>query len=120
MLTGKQTKMTPEEKQAFKEKKEIEREIFESKNMGKYVLLYPFSDTMKENYKIEYFGKNSFNNSPYWISEPLLSSQFNPQNRKPNFISNNLNEEIILDENNKNKSIKNKVNKEIFDGDIYK
>ena len=56
MLTGKQVKMTPEEKQKFKEEKELEREIFESKNMGKYVMLYPLSEQLKKSLLIEFLG----------------------------------------------------------------
>lgn len=47
MRTGKQTKLTIEERNEIKAKNEIEREKFECKNMGKYTLLYPLNEKVK-------------------------------------------------------------------------
>ena len=48
MRTGKQSKLSPEEKAIIKAEKEVEREKFEAKNMGKFMLLYPLSNKVKE------------------------------------------------------------------------
>lgn len=61
MLTGKQVKMTLEEKEKFKEEKELERDLFESKNMGKYVMLYPMNEQIKNAIRIECLGKEIAN-----------------------------------------------------------
>jgi hypothetical protein len=47
MRTGKQNRLTPEEKIELKAKNEKKRDKYESQNMGKYILLYPLSDKIK-------------------------------------------------------------------------
>lgn len=51
MRTGKQSKLSPEDKAVLKQEKALEREKFESKNMGKYMLLYPLSKKVKQSLK---------------------------------------------------------------------
>ncbi|CAI2380111.1 unnamed protein product [Moneuplotes crassus] len=48
MRTGKQTKLTLEERETYKKEKEQERVKYEQKNMGKYKLLYPLSEKKKQ------------------------------------------------------------------------
>ena len=48
MLTGKQNRLTLEEKDLVKESKHKERDKFEQNNMGKYILLYPISEKVKK------------------------------------------------------------------------
>lgn len=51
MRTGKQNKMSQEEKAVIKKQREADREKYESENMGKYILLYPLNDRLKESLK---------------------------------------------------------------------
>lgn len=54
MRTGKQTKLTPEERNEIKAKNEVEREQFEVKNLGKYIMLYPLSEKIRTKMKADY------------------------------------------------------------------
>jgi hypothetical protein len=51
MRTGKQNKLSQEEKVIIKKQKEDDREKYETGNMGKYILLYPLNEKLKENLK---------------------------------------------------------------------
>jgi len=75
MRTGKQTRMTAEERQKLKEEKEIEREKFESEHMGKYILLYPLNDKLKNNLKNEYLGKEIISEENEVIPNQSILSQ---------------------------------------------
>jgi hypothetical protein len=48
MHTGKQNRLTLEEKDLMKESKQKERDKYEQNNMGKYILLYPISEKVKK------------------------------------------------------------------------
>lgn len=51
MHTGKQSKLSAEEKNELKAKMEAERDKYEAENMGKYILLYPLSEKIKTAFK---------------------------------------------------------------------
>ena len=113
MTTGKQTKLTIEERNEIKLKNEYEREKFECNNMGKYILLYPLNEKVKSTI----LAKNKTeaeqaeeNKNDYLPDQLILYEETNDKEKNEN----------------KKKSYK-KQNKEIskaksveFDGDIYK
>ena len=120
MRTGKQIRMTQEERQKLKEEKEIEREIFESQNMGKYILLYPLNDKLKEYLKSEYIGKEIIHDDNEVIPDQSILSQVATIEKRLEDTTAKGSEEVHLDEDTKQKSYKKKQVKEVFDGDIYK
>lgn len=116
MRTGKQVRLTQEEKQALKTEKEIEREIFESKNMGKYILLYPLSENTKEQLKNEQLAKGIMNEE-----NEVIPDQWVPQHTDNSFeipVENTLSAKP--DSEVKTKLSKKKSVEDTFDGDIYK
>ena len=111
MRTGKQTKLTIEERNEIKLKSEYEREEFERKNMGKYTLLYPLNEKVKSTI----LAKNK---------TEVEQAEEKENDYLPDQLI--LHEETNDKDENKKKSYK-KQNKEIskaksveFDGDIYK
>ena len=121
MRTGKQTRMTVEERQKLKEEKEIEREKFESEHMGKYILLYPLNDKLKNNLKNEYLGKEIISDENEVIpNQSILSQNATIEKRSDDTIT-KIGDASHTEEEIKQKSMKkSKQIKEVFDGDIYK
>ena len=79
MRTGKQVKLTPEERSIQKAKNEVKREKFESQNMGKYILLYPLSDKIKSTIKAKNESESSKLDSknPDYIPDQSIMHQEN-------------------------------------------
>lgn len=119
MRTGKQTKLTQEQKLIFKAEKEKEREKFESQNMGKYKLLYPLSSKVKQNIKKAQLEMAEFNRMKDVLpdQEPL----HDPAIDTPAQNQVSASKSQSADQNTgKSKIAKKKSIKEIDDeGDIY-
>lgn len=120
MRTGKQTRMTQEEKQKLKEEKEIEREKFESKNMGKYILLYPLNQKLKESLKMDYLGKEIINDENEVIPNQSILSQTATIEKRSEDTTAKTSDTTHTDDDSKQKTKIKKSVKEVFDGDIYK
>lgn len=123
MRTGKQTKLTPEEKIALKIEKESKREKFESENMGKYILLYPLSEKTKEFLKNERASKQEADNNQETISDQTGPSEAVIEKRTSEQTPKKLRKQTPEALNRKAKILKKKTVKEEpeedDEGDIY-
>ena len=74
MRTGKQVKLTLEERTHQKAKNEVKREKFENQHMGKYILLYPLSDKIKSVIKAKNESEQAKtdSNSPDYVPDQSI------------------------------------------------
>lgn len=123
MRTGKQAKLSLEEKVALKSEKEDQREKFESQNMGKYILLYPLSDETKEFLKNEKANKQDIDNYQDTISDQAGPSEAVLEKRTSEQTPKKLRKQTPEALNRKAKLLKKKTVKEEAEeddeGDVY-
>lgn len=117
MHTGKQNRLTIEEKDLLKEFKQNERDKFESENMGKYMLLYPLSEKVKQTLKEQNKANELLKDEHEIIPDQSI---LNPQGVVINEIPFKKKEVTVVLKDTKIKLNRKKTIKEPEDdGDIY-
>lgn len=114
MRTGKQVKLTQEEKIALKIEKEELREKYEAQNMGKYILLYPLSNNLKEKLKAQSQTKVESGKDIDEVPDQQILQEAQVEPRKVRKVSS-----VQTPESQTKTKGKKKAKESDDDGDIY-